>query len=84
MAESKASLNPLSSFLLFLGAGEVECEEEEEGMLAMDWMIWDGFLVSAPSSVMRLTMLPEPWGGDGPPVEPGFESESENSGMLKV
>ena len=40
MADRSASLKPLSSFLLFLGAGDVEWEEEEEGMLAIDWMIW--------------------------------------------
>ena len=40
MADRSASLKPLSSFLLFLGAGEVVWEEEEEGMLAIDWMIW--------------------------------------------
>ena len=40
IADRSASLKPLSSFLLFLGAGDVEWEEEEEGMLAIDWMIW--------------------------------------------
>ena len=45
MAERIASLNTLSSFLLFLGCGEVEEWEEweeewEEGMLAIDWIIW--------------------------------------------
>ena len=39
MADRSASLKPLSSFLLFLGAGDVEWEEEEEGKREnLEWL----------------------------------------------